>query len=129
MKFHHIGIATKDINLTLEYIKKVYDISNISDTIYDKNQDALLCMITLKDDTNIELVSGEAVKLYLKKRLFLYHTCWEVDDINKSIENLQNLGDILVVKPKEAILFNNRKVAFLQSKLGLTELLEKEKHE
>lgn len=125
MKFHHIGIATQHIELTLKYIKNTYDVSSVTDIIFDKNQNATLCLITLKDSTNIELVSGEAVKTYLKKRIFLYHTCWEVDDIEKTIQKLQNSGDILIVPPKKAVLFDFRRVAFLQSKLGLIELLEK----
>lgn len=128
MRFHHIGIATKDIELTLKYVKNAYDVLHVSDKIFDKNQDATLCMITLKDGTNIELVSGEAVKTYLKKRIFLYHTCWEVDDMEKSIQHLQKNGDVLIVPPKEAILFDFRRVAFLHSKLGLIEILEKEKN-
>ena len=42
MKFHHIGIATKDIKKTFEFVKnnvKVIDFINI---IYDKKQDAVV---------------------------------------------------------------------------------------
>lgn len=127
MKFHHIGIATKDISKTLLYIKSVYDdIENITDIIYDELQQANLCMVTLQDGTNIELVSGSQVSTYVKKRIQLYHTCWEVDNINKCIEKHVNAGSILISAPKVAILFNNRKVAFLYSELGLMELLEKD---
>ena len=126
MKFHHIGIATKDISKTLVYIKSVYDdIANITEIIYDDLQQASLCMVTLKDGTKIELVSGSQVSTYVKKRIQLYHTCWEVDDINKYIEKHVQEGSILISELKEAILFNNRKVAFLYSELGIIELLEK----
>ena len=126
MIFHHIGIATKDIDETLVYIKNVYkNIDTISDIIYDKLQDASLCMVTLKDGINIELVSGNQVNGYIKKRISLYHTCWEVDDINKAIELQVDSGAFLVSEPKEAILFNNRRVAFVYSDIGLVELLEK----
>ncbi len=127
MKFHHIGIATQDINSCLQFVKNNFDINHISDIVYDKNQDANLCLINLQDGSNIELVCGEIVKNYLKKRIFLYHTCFEVKDIHQSVQKLQKQDCILIVKPVEAILFDDRKVAFLQSKLGLIELLEEKK--
>ena len=124
MKFHHIGIATIDINNTIKKLKKYFEINDISDVVYDSNQNAYLCMITLKDGTMIELINGEVVANILKKRQYLYHTCYAVENIEKTIENLQNDGAILVKTPQEAILFNNKKVAFLMWDLGLIELVE-----
>ena len=124
MKFHHIGIATENINDSLEYLKNILEIEHISDVVYDKNQDAKLCMITLKDGTQLELVSGNVVEKIVKKRQFLYHTCYEVKDIDKEIEKLEKLDAFLVSSPKEAILFNNQKVAFLMTNIGLMELVE-----
>jgi methylmalonyl-CoA/ethylmalonyl-CoA epimerase len=128
MKFHHIGIATTNINETLNYIKKVYhNIDNITDIIYDELQDANLCMVTLDDGINIELVAGNQVNGYLKKRIYLYHTCWEVDDIDYTVKLHQESGALLISEPKEAILFNNRRIAFVYSDIGLVEFLEKSK--
>ena len=124
MKFHHIGIATENINDSLEYLKNILEIDQISEVVYDKNQDAKLCMVTLKDGTKLELVSGNVVEKIVKKRQFLYHTCYEVKDIDKEIEKLEKLDAFLISSPKEAILFNNKKVAFLMTNIGLMELLE-----
>ena len=124
MKFHHIGIATENINDSLEYLKNILEIDQISEVVYDKNQDAKLCMVTLKDGTKLELVSGNVVEKIVKKRQFLYHTCYEVKDIDKEIEKLEKLDAFLISSPKEAILFNNKKVAFLMTNIGLMELVE-----
>ena len=124
MKFHHIGIATENIEDTIKYLKELFTIKEISETVYDKNQDANLCMIILEDGTNLELVSGNVVEKIVKKRQFLYHTCYETEYINKEIEKLQKLDGFLVSEPKEAILFKNKKVAFLMTNLGLMELVE-----
>ena len=141
MKFHHIGIATEDIKNLISKLKKYFDIKEISDIIYDPKQDANLCMLTTNDNLKIELISGEVVKNLVRKRQFLYHTCYTVKDLNEMIEslyhtcytvkNLENMisqlvldGAILVREPREAVLFNNRKVAFLSSDIGLIELLE-----
>lgn len=124
MKFHHIGIATENIESLIEYLKQILNIKDISETVYDKNQEANLCMLTLEDGTKLELVSGKVVEKIVKKRQFLYHTCYETNDINKEIEKLQKLDSFLVSEPKEAILFKNKKVAFLMTNIGLVELVE-----
>ena len=123
MKFHHIGIATNDINKSIEKLKKNFSIKEISKIVYDVNQDANLCMITMEDGMRIELINGKVVENILKKKQYLYHTCYEVEDIEESIKKLEKDGAFLVKEPKEAILFNNRKVAFLMWDLGLIELI------
>lgn len=127
MEFHHIGIATKDIEETKKKIGKFFEIKHISNTVYDPNQDAYLCMITLKDNCKVELINGKVVETILKKRQYLYHTCYTVENIDKVIQELEKDGAFLVSEPKEAVLFNNKKVAFLMWDLGLIELVEKEK--
>ncbi len=120
MKFHHIGIATKDLNTSLNFVKSNFEVSDISEVIYDKNQDATLQMIKTKD-VNIELVTGNKVQKLIDMKTTYYHICYEVEDINLAIENFQ--GAILISSPKPAILFQNRLVAFLMTPIGLIELL------
>jgi len=125
MNFHHIGIATKDIDKTLDWLKNQFDILSISEKVYDKNQDAYLQMIETKD-INIELVSGNIVEKFIKKNITYYHICYEVVDIDKAIIG-GGKSSLVISKPTEAILFNNRKVAFLLTPIGIVELLEAEK--
>lgn len=123
MKFHHIGIATNNIEESISKLKKFFDVSDISKTVYDVNQDASLCMVTMSDGIKIELINGKVVENILRKRQYLYHTCYLVEDIDKTIKELEEDGAVLVKEPKEAILFDNRKVAFLMWNLGLIELI------
>ena len=88
MKLHHIGLATADMGATKEYLSAFFKIVTVSDTVYDKNQDARLCMLTTEDGTQIELVEGEIVRNYIKKRNFMYHTCYLVKNMEKAIEKL-----------------------------------------
>ena len=124
MKFHHIGIATEDINKSIEKLKNYFDIKEISKIVYDKNQDANLCMLEMNDGIMIELISGGVVSNLVKKRQYLYHTCYSVKNIDEMIEKLTSDGAFLVREAKEAILFNNKRVAFLMWDLGLIELVE-----
>jgi len=120
MKFHHIGIATKDLKKSLKFVQDNFEIKDISEEIYDKNQDATLQMIQTKD-INIELVSGSMVEKLIKANTTYYHICYEVKDIFKAIDEFK--GTMVISTPKEAILFDNRLVAFLMTPLGLVELL------
>lgn len=120
MNFHHIGIATKNLEDTTVFIKNNFEVLEVSEKIYDKNQDAWLVMIKTKD-LDIELVSGNVVEKLLKLKTTYYHVCYEVKDIHQAIHSFK--GAILVSPPKEAILFNNRLVAFLFTPIGLVELL------
>ena len=122
MTFHHIGIATKDITKSFKFIKDNFNIIKKTEVIYDKNQDAYVQLITT-DDNQIELVSGKQVENLIDKNITYYHICYEVDNIEESIKNFSNA--LLVSPPKEAILFDNRKVAVLLTPIGLVELLEK----
>ncbi len=123
MTFHHIGVACSNIREELEKIRKLHTIIEETDIIFDENQQAELCMVTIEDGVRIEFVAGKPVENLLKKRISYYHICYEVDDIHTSIESLTENGGILISPPKEAILFNNRKVAFLMLSYGIVELL------
>ena len=121
MKFHHIGIATKDIKKTFKFVKNNFEVIDFTDIIYDQKQDAYVQLITTNDN-QIELVSGKQVENLIKKNITYYHICYEVKNINEAINNFSDA--LLISKPKEAILFENRKVAFLLTPIGLVELLE-----
>ena len=125
LKFHHIGLATENINESIKEMKNYFDITEISEIVYDEKQDATLCMITISDGTKIELISGNQVSRLVKKRQFLYHICYETDDIEAQIKQFEELGSMIISEPKEAILFDMKRVAFLMTNMGLIELVEK----
>lgn len=124
MKFHHIGVCCKDIRKEIENIKKIHNVKSVSDIVYDKNQEAELCMLEIEDGLKLELISGKQVENLLKKRMTYYHICYEVEDINMEKERLVKDGAFLISDEKEAILFSDRKVCFLLVSYGLIELVE-----
>lgn len=125
MKFHHVGVACKDVQAELQNIRKLHTVITETPIVFDPNQQAELCMVTVEDGLNIEFVSGKPVENLLKKRISYYHICYEVENIDMAIEHLTENGGMLISSPKEAILFNNRKVAFLMLPYGIVELLNK----
>lgn len=123
MKFHHLGIACKNIENEQKSVKKLFPNAVINEIVYDPLQKTELSLISI-DGLTIELVSGDPVKALIDKGISYYHVCYSVKNIDNKIENFTNNGAFIVSSPKPAILFNNRKVAFLYTNLGLIELLE-----
>lgn len=124
MKFHHVGVACQNIIEGIEFLRKTHRINSISKIIADQNQQAEVCMVNVEDDLNIELISGHQVAGILRRGISIYHTCYEVDDLDESISTFCNAGCIMTSPPMEAVLFGNRRVVFVQSSFGIIELLE-----
>lgn len=125
MKFHHIGICCKNIKEEIENIKKIHQVKSVSEVIYDKKQEAELCILEIENGLKMELISGTQVENLLKKRITYYHICYEVENITEEKEKLIKNGAFLLSDEKEAVLFSNRKVCFLMISYGMIELLEK----
>ena len=126
LKFNHIGIACKNISEVIVFLESTFNIVSKSKIIYHENHGVDACLLTNDDGTNIELVSGNNIKSFVKKKQFLYHSCWEVDNIEVAIKSFCDNDAVLISEPKESLLFNNRKVAFLYTSVGILELLESE---
>lgn len=125
MKLHHIGIATNDIEEMVTYLNKMYKVIDKTDIIHDPLQKTDLCMLTLEDGSCLELIKGEKVNRFVDKKQYLYHLCYEVEDLDEKLKKYRECGDIIMMKPTPAILFNNKRVAFVFSKIGIIELVEK----
>ena len=127
MRFHHLGIACEEIGACKNFVAASFDVVDSTPVIYDQNQNVDLCLLTIADGTHIELVSGKTVSQFVSKKQFLYHSCWEVAHLEAGIDKLYSNGAMLISAPKTAILFDNRRVAFLFSEIGIIELLEQKK--
>lgn len=124
MKLHHLGIACSNINDTIVYLKQNYNVTTVSEIIFDENQNVSISMVYLKDSIPFELISGETVKPFLKRNSFVYHMCFEVVNLNQTVESFIKTGAMLISEPKSAVLFDGRPVAFLNTTIGLIEFLQ-----
>jgi methylmalonyl-CoA/ethylmalonyl-CoA epimerase len=127
MKFHHVGVACRNIGEEIDSISRIHTVIKKTPVVFDAEQNAELALLTLADGTNIELISGKQVETLLKKNISYYHLCFEVADIRSEIERLVNDHAVLISPPKPAILFDNREVAFLAVSYGIIELLSENK--
>ena len=115
LKFHHIGIATIDLNEAI----KIYQVLgyNFDNKIYeDDKQDVRIAFLKLKNHPLIELVAPLSIDSHLSniiKKISSgpYHTCYEVSDIEESIKFLRKKNFLIIQTPVDAIAFNNRKIS------------------
>jgi len=126
-KFHHNGFACQNIKEGIQYVKEMYDVTHISDIAFDERQEASVCLIEANNNIHIELVAGKRVESLLNKGIILYHVCYEVSDLYQTMEKFIAKGASVVSEPKPALLFKNQLVTFLNTHLGLVELLEEAK--
>ena len=122
MKFHHIGVAVKDISATAAvYVAGGY---RQSETIFDPEQNVNICWLTKEGMPVVELL--EPINKTLEKNgVTPYHTCYIVDDIESAVKDLRKMKYVIVSKPVEAVAIHRCKVSFLYNKnVGLIELVE-----
>jgi methylmalonyl-CoA/ethylmalonyl-CoA epimerase len=127
--FHHLGIATKEINNTITIYKNLG--FEASPTIFDPIQNVNICFLKKLNHPLLELVAVVDEKspvnnIINKVGTTPYHTCYEVENIEIGIKYLKKQRFVVIVSPVAAVAFNNRKICFLyQPDAGLIELLEK----
>lgn len=124
LRFHHIGVACQDISKVKAWIKQTHPIIHEGESVFDPLQNATLVLLRLEDSLTIELISGDPVKDILKRGMSFYHVCYTVANMEKAVEDFREKGAIIFSAPKKAILFDNKKVAFLGTPMGIIELLE-----
>ena len=128
MKIHHIGYLVKNIEKAREQFMKMGFCDNKS-TVFDAIRNVHICFIK-KDGYCIELIQptkDSAIYGLLKKyKNTAYHICYQVDDMRRAIEELEQMGFYLFEDVKVApAISDNAKVAFLMGKdCGIIEILD-----
>ena len=127
-KFHHIGIATNDIDATASvYEQGGYHRSSV---IFDPVQNVNICWLTKDGTPTVELLAPEddsspVCKTLAKNGVTPYHICYIVPNIEEAAQLLRKQRYVMVSKPAEAVAFNGSRVAFFFNKaVGLIELVE-----
>ena len=128
MKIHHIGYAVKNISKSMEmFVKLGYEIQK--EAIKDEKRKVEIVFVC-NNNYIIELISplsdDSPIKNYLNKiGNTPYHICYETNNIEATIVDLQKQRYFVIEKSIEAVAINNQRVAFLyHPNYGLLELLE-----
>ena len=130
IEFHHFGLAVNDFKDASKFYTNLgYQVTT---PIIDPLQNVELAMCTLQGAPSVELVrpvddQSPIVNLLKKNGEMIYHTCYELEDVERDLKVLfaENRA-LCVVEPKSAILFDNREVSFYYvNNVGLVEVLQK----
>lgn len=130
LHFHHIGVATSDLEKAIAVYKKLGYALQDEKTFLDPIQQVHIGFMICEGHPMIELIApanenSPVQKIISKMGASPYHTCYEVSDIEESIRMFKAEKFIVVVKPVPAVAFNNRTICFLfNSQIGLVELLQ-----
>jgi methylmalonyl-CoA/ethylmalonyl-CoA epimerase len=127
--FHHIGVATRSIEQSAKWWQaRGYALSR---TWFAPRKNVSVAFLEHVAAPCIELVQpGEGgaspVNNILKKcGVSAYHFCYETNDMDGEIKQLEADGFRLIVEPVPAVAFDGRRVCFLYSiDNGLIELVE-----
>ena len=122
MKLSHIGIIVKDIEEGIRNHQDLFGYKQLSPIVDDVTQKVRVVLMGGSEDdpVKVELISplGEdsPVTNLLKKRQALYHLCYTVPNIEEAKAKARKNGALVIAKPVEAPLFENRKICFLFTK-------------
>lgn len=132
MTLHHYGFATANLQASADaYSSLGYE--KVTEVITDPIQNVKLLFLQRRGEPLVELVeplsaASPVSNILQKNGPTLYHSCYEVSDIEETIKDLRKKGFVVIVKPVAAIAFDNRPISFLYNKhIGLIELLQSER--
>ena len=129
-KIDHIGYPTGDIAATAKAFEKLgYQMGEI---VNDDTQRTRICFLTKANEVRVELVepyedNRTMRKMLTKQGVSPYHTCYEVDDVDREYEQLIQEDWVALFKPVAAPAFGNRKICyFWNAEIGFIELVNKQ---
>ena len=129
MKIDHIGYAVKRIDRAITAFQKLgFEFEAVID---DTDRNVKLAFGD-KDGYRIELVAPmnkkqeSPVDQYLSNAVGIpYHICYESDNLDAEIEELKTQGYKVVIEPRPAVAFGDRRVVFMMNiGFGLIEIVE-----
>lgn len=128
LNFHHIGIITHSIRETsFNYLQSGF---SCSQKVYDPIQKVYICFLEKSGHPRIELIEPDSelssvTNILEKNGVSPYHFCYEVDDLNETINKLIEMNYVLLSDPVKANALKNRLICFLYKKeQGLIELVQ-----
>ena len=119
-EFEHAGIAVRSISDAAK------DAEKTEDPIQRVNV-AFIYINNFKIELIEPITEKSPVTKILNKGQSLYHLCFKVPDIRKALETARKHGFHCIARPVPAKAFNDKKVAWVFSKVyGLFEFIEAE---
>jgi methylmalonyl-CoA/ethylmalonyl-CoA epimerase len=126
-RFHHIGLACRDMEKEADALRLLgYEMEGkpFTDPL-QKIHGCFLAGIGPRVELLAPLDESSPILSWLNKDIKMYHQAYEVDSMERGLASLTAQHAVVLSRPKPAIAFGGRQVAFLMlpSRL-LVELIE-----
>ena len=129
MKIDHIGYAVKRIDRAIAAFQKL---GYVFEPVVDDTDRNVQLAFGVKNGYRIELVAPldkrveSPIDQYLSHAVGMpYHICYKSKDLDKEVEELKSQGYKVVIEPRPAVAFGNRRVVFMMNiGFGLMEIVE-----
>ena len=118
MRLHHVAYVCDNIESKTASLCNLLGLSKIAEPVIDESQGVRIIFLDMGGPTQLELLEplgpDSPVIRHMEKGGGLYHLCFEVDDLDKILNRVQENGKAMLVKsPVAAPAIENRRVAFV----------------
>ena len=128
---HHVGVAVADLDQALVFYQAAFAFELVSGPFVDPVQRVRVCFLKNPGDrgTLLELICpaepDSPVTRFLEKGVGAYHICYEVSDLEGTLDHMRSAGCLVLGVPQPAVAFMGRRIAwcFLPTK-QLVEFVE-----
>jgi methylmalonyl-CoA/ethylmalonyl-CoA epimerase len=131
LRLHHIGFVVTNIEASLPGFLRSLGASSSGEIFLDPIQKVRVTFLaTQQGDAQVELIEpvtddAPVVKFLKERSEALHHLCYEVHDVEHSLKIMRSRGAVVAKRPKPAIAFGGRQIAWvLTAEKLLVELLE-----
>ena len=131
MKLHHVGVVVSSVEESGKLYAEQLGMRALGPAVHDPLQRVIVQFWAREGDgISIELIEpvgdDSPVAGFLCKGGGLAHLCYEVDDLERTLENARQKGGILISGPVPAAAYQERRIAFVILRgVGVTEFVEK----
>jgi methylmalonyl-CoA/ethylmalonyl-CoA epimerase len=117
MRLHHVAYLTKNIDRKADELCRLLGVSRSSEPVVDPGQGVRIVFLDL-GTTQLELIEPAGAESPVAKRVLkspgLFHLCFEVDDLDETLRQLEASEEATIIKPPQpAPAIGNRRVAFV----------------
>jgi len=130
LRLHHVGFVVASIEQAMPRFVRSLAATWDERVIHDPLQKVKVAFLTTRaGDPQIELVEplgdGSPVFRFLQQGGGLHHVCYEVADLDEQLPEFRSRGAVIAKRPKPAVAFGGRRIAWLlTAEKLLVELLE-----
>jgi catechol 2,3-dioxygenase-like lactoylglutathione lyase family enzyme len=118
MRFHHVAYVTANLERKSAELADLLKLRRIGAPVVDSVQGVRILFMEASDGGLVELLEphGERspVARHLQQGGGLYHVCFEVDDLDGTLQRLRaSVGAVVICEPVPAPAIAGRRVAFV----------------